>query len=89
MPQQMTQVNERFSRLEDRIYRVGAIFDDLRARNQELKEEVEALRLRCLEMEERYERLRSSIDGMCEDRDQVVQRIRTVLATMDGLEDRK
>lgn len=77
---------ERFSHLEDKIYRVREHFASLRARNQSFKEEVDKLNRRCQELDQRYRDLEVLMKELQEERTQLAGRVRKVMEMLDRLD---
>ena len=77
---------ERFSHLEDKIYRVREHFKGLRAQNQTLKEEVEKLNRRCQELDQRYCDLEICMKELQQEREQLAERVRKVMSLLDRLD---
>lgn len=79
---------ERFTRLEDRIYRVNEVFRGLTARNHELQEENQRLKNYCSEVETRYLRLKSTLESFFQDRGAVEEKVQQMLDALDSIENR-
>ena len=77
---------ERFSHLEDKIYRVREHFTAMRAQNQSLKEDVEQLKQRCQKLDQRYCQLETLMKEIQEEREQLASRVRHVLGLLDRLD---
>jgi len=79
---------ERFSHLEDKIYRVSEFFKQVLEQNQQLKEETEDLRNKFHELEERCARLEKMVGTVREEKDLIAEKIRSILTVLDALEKR-
>jgi cell division protein FtsB len=88
MDEQNVTSRERFSHLEDKIYRVSEFFKKVLEQNQELKEEIEDLRRKCHELEERYTRIEKMIGTVRDEKDLIAEKIRSILTVLDTLEKR-
>jgi predicted nuclease with TOPRIM domain len=77
---------ERFSHLEDKIYRVREHFAGMRSQNQILKEEVEKLTRRCQELDKRFRDLEVLMKEIQEERTQLAGRVRKVMEMLDRLD---
>jgi len=79
---------ERFSHLEDKIYRVSEFFKKILDQNQNLKEELEKLNRKCHELEKRHQKLETTIETIREEKDLMSKKIRSILVVLDTLEKR-
>ena len=77
---------ERFSHLEDKIFRVRETFTHILNRQRELEEENEKLRTRNMELEERHVRLKSVVEAIREDRETIARKLRDLMAEMADVE---
>jgi archaellum component FlaC len=88
MNEQSMTSRERFSHLEDKIYRVSEFFKKVMEQNQELKEEIEDLKSKYHELEERYTRIEKLIGTVREEKELIAEKIRSILTVLDTLEKR-
>lgn len=77
---------ERFSHLEDKIYRVSEVFKGLLTHNHKLKEEITSLRQQLLEFETRYQTLERMVMALRDDKEKITDKIRLLLAYLDKVE---
>ena len=79
---------ERFSHLEDKLYRVSEFFKTVLKQNQELKEELASLNRRFHELEKGHSQLETKMEAIREEKDLISERVRTILAVLDSMEKR-
>lgn len=77
---------ERFSHLEDKLFRVCDQFKLLAAQNICLKEELEALKSENLELEKKYRQLAEVFDRIGREKDVVAEKVKTLLVNLDLME---
>jgi len=77
---------ERFSHLEDKIYRVSEVFKGLLTQNHNLKEEIKSLRQQLLDFETRYQTLERMVMALRDDKEKITDKIRLLLAYLDKIE---
>lgn len=77
---------ERFSHLEDKIYRVSECFKHARAQNNQLKEELDTLNRRHVELQAKYDRLEEVLTLVRTGKEQIHDKVKAVLAVVDALE---
>ena len=79
---------ERFSHLEDKIYRVSEIFKQISEQNQQLKEDIDNLKKKYHELEKRHSQIETLLNEVREEKDLIAEKVRSILLVLDSLENR-
>lgn len=77
---------ERLAHLEDKIFRVSALFNHMLKRNHQLEEEIRKANGRARSLEERCRDLQSIVDEVRRERDAVLKELAGIQEELAGLE---